>query len=138
MLIIPNARNVEREWKDRLKILKTVFGMTFIVVHTAVRSGSDALNAKTHDLIIADGDLIAIDNAERVAQQIKIQLLTWLGEWFLDITHGVPYLDYILVKNPNIELARSIFKEQIMKVDDVNDVTSLEIYYNATERTITV
>ena len=97
-----------------------------------------ALNAKTHDLIIADGDLIAIDNAERVAQQIKIQLLTWLGEWFLDITHGVPYLDYILVKNPNIELARSIFKEQIMKVDDVNDVTSLEIYYNATERTMTV
>ena len=95
-----------------------------------------ALNAKTHDLIIADGDLIAIDNAERVAQQIKIQLLTWLGEWFLDITHGVPYLDYILVKNPNIELARSIFKEQIMKVDDVDDVTSLEIYYNATERTM--
>ena len=97
-----------------------------------------ALNAKTHDLIIADGDLIAIDNAERVAQQIKIQLLTWLGEWFLDITHGVPYLDYILVKNPNIELARSIFKEQIMKVDDVDDVTSLEIYYNATERTMAV
>ena len=97
-----------------------------------------ALNAKTHDLIIADGDLIAIDNAERVAQQIKIQLLTWLGEWFLDITHGVPYLDYILVKNPNIELARSIFKEQIMKIDDVDDVTSLEIYYNATERTMTV
>lgn len=97
-----------------------------------------ALNAKTHDLIIADGDLIAIDNAERVAQQIKIQLLTWLGEWFLDITHGVLYLDYILVKNPNIELARSIFKEQIMKVDDVDDVTSLEIYYNATERTMAV
>lgn len=97
-----------------------------------------ALNAKTHDLIIAEGDLIAIDNAERVAQQIKIQLLTWLGEWFLDITHGVPYLDYILVKNPNIELARSIFKEQIMKVDDVDDVTSLEIYYNATERTMIV
>lgn len=97
-----------------------------------------ALNAKTHDLIITDGDLIAIDNAERVAQQIKIQLLTWLGEWFLDITHGVPYLDYILVKNPNIELARSIFKEQIMKVDDVNDVTSLEVYYNATERTMIV
>lgn len=97
-----------------------------------------ALNAKTHDLIIADGDLIAIDNAERVAQQIKIQLLTWLGEWFLDITHGVPYLDYILVKNPNIELARSIFKEQIMKVDDVDDVTSLEIYYNTTERTMAV
>lgn len=97
-----------------------------------------ALDAKKHDLIIADGDFIVIDNAERVAQQIKIQLLTWLGEWFLDTTHGVPYLDYILVKNPNLELIASIFREQIMKVDDVNYVNSLEIDYDAQTRTMTV
>ncbi len=97
-----------------------------------------ALDAKKHDLIIADGDFIVIDNAERVAQQIKIQLLTWLGEWFLDTTHGVPYLDYILVKNPNLELIASIFREQIMKVDDVDFVNSLEIDYNERERTMTV
>lgn len=97
-----------------------------------------ALDAKKHDLIIADGDFIVIDNAERVAQQIKIQLLTWLGEWFLDTTHGVPYLDYILVKNPNLELIASIFREQIMKVDDVDYVNSLEIDYDAQTRTMTV
>lgn len=97
-----------------------------------------ALDAKKHDLIIADGDFIVIDNAERVAQQIKIQLLTWLGEWFLDTTHGVPYLDYILVKNPNLELIASIFREQIMKVDDVDFVNSLEIDYNERERTMMV
>ena len=57
-----------------------------------------ALDAKTHDIVVtADSDVFFIDNAERVAQQIKIQLLTMLGEWFLDITHGVPYLEYILV-----------------------------------------
>lgn len=97
-----------------------------------------ALDAKKHDLIIVDGDFIVIDNAERVAQQIKIQLLTWLGEWFLDTTHGVPYLDYILVKNPNLELIASIFREQIMKVDDVDYVNSLEIDYDAQTRTMTV
>lgn len=97
-----------------------------------------ALDAKKHDLIIVDGDFIVIDNAERVAQQIKIQLLTWLGEWFLDTTHGVPYLDYILVKNPNLELIASIFREQIMKVDDVDHVNSLEIDYDAQTRTMTV
>lgn len=97
-----------------------------------------ALDAKTHDLILDDNDLIVIDNAERVAQQIKIQLLTWLGEWFLDTMHGVPYLDYILVKNPSLELIASIFREQIMKVDDVDCVNSLEIDYNAQTRTMTV
>lgn len=96
------------------------------------------LNAKTHDLIIDNGDLIVIDNAERVAQQIKIQLLTWAGEWFLDTRHGVPYLDYILVKNPNMELISSIFREQIMSVDDVDSVNSLEINYNAQTRTMVV
>lgn len=97
-----------------------------------------ALNAKSHDLIVNDADLMAIDNAERVAQQIKIQLLTWRGEWFLDTTHGVPYLDYILVKNLSIELIRSIFREQIMSVDDVNDVVDIEIDYDVKTRIMTV
>lgn len=98
-----------------------------------------ALNAKTHDIVItADSDVIFIDNAERVAQQIKIQLLTMLGEWFLDTTHGVPYLEYILVKNPNFELIRQIFKEQIRNVDDVEAVNSIDLDYNAQERKLIV
>lgn len=97
-----------------------------------------ALNAKSHDLIVNNADLMVIDNAERVAQQIKVQLLTWRGEWFLDTTHGVPYLDYILVKNPSIELIRSIFREQIMSVDDVSDVVNIEIEYDVKTRIMTV
>lgn len=97
-----------------------------------------ALDAGTHDLVIHDGDLLHIDNAERVAQQIKIQLLTWLGEWFLDTTHGVPYLEYILVKNPNFDLVRQIFREQILGVQDVDSIDELEIVYNPNQRTVKV
>lgn len=97
-----------------------------------------ALDAKKHDIILENGDIVFIDNAERVAQQIKIQLLTFLGEWFLDVTYGVPYLDYVLVKNPNFTLIRQIFWEQILKVEDVESVDSIEIEYNNSERTVTV
>lgn len=97
-----------------------------------------ALDAKKHDLIIKDGDFIHIDNAERVAQQIKVQLLTWYGEWFLDITHGVPYLEYILVKNPNFTLIRQVLIEQIQKVTDVDSVDSLEIEYDSKKREIKI
>ena len=98
-----------------------------------------ALDAKTHDIVVtADSDVFFIDNAERVAQQIKIQLLTMLGEWFLDITHGVPYLEYILVKNPNFELIRQILKEQIQNVDDVEAVNSLELDYDSHQRRLGV
>ena len=98
-----------------------------------------ALDAKTHDIVVtADSDVFFIDNAERVAQQIKIQLLTMLGEWFLDITHGVPYLEYILVKNPNFELIRQILKEQIQNVDDVEAVNGLELDYDSHQRRLSV
>ena len=92
-----------------------------------------ALNEKTHDLAL-NGDVMFIDNAERVAQQIKIQLLTFLGEWFLDVTHGVPYLDYVLIKNPNFTLIRELFREQILKVDGVSNLVSIDIDFESATR----
>ena len=92
-----------------------------------------ALDAKTHDLTL-NGDVLFIDNAERVAQQIKIQLLTFLGEWFLDVTHGVPYLDYVLIKNPNFTLIRELFREQILNVDGVSNLVSIDIDFNSATR----
>lgn len=97
-----------------------------------------ALDARTHDIVLVDGDMLFIDNAERVAQQIKIQLLTFYGEWYLDTTWGVPYLEYILVKNPNFTIIRQIFKEQILSVDDVKSVDSLQVEYDVQARTMKV
>lgn len=97
-----------------------------------------ALDSKSHDIIIRNGNIIFIDNAERVAQNIKIQLLTFYGEWFLDTTHGVPYLDYILVKNPNLTLVRQILREQILLVDDVNTVDNIDVQYDSQSRELIV
>ena len=57
-----------------------------------------ALNTANNDLVIKNNDLILIDNAERIAQQVLITLRFWLNEWFLDTRQGIPYLEYILVK----------------------------------------
>lgn len=97
-----------------------------------------ALHANDHDILIKDGDFLLIDNAERVAQQIKVKLLTFLGEWFLDTTWGVPYLEYILVKQPNQELIKQILSEQILSVDDVKSLNALELDYQVKVRTLTI
>ena len=97
-----------------------------------------ALHANDHDILIKDGDFLLIDNAERVAQQIKVKLLTFLGEWFLDTTWGVPYLEYILVKQPNQELIKQILSEQISSVDDVKSLNVLELDYQVKIRTLIV
>lgn len=97
-----------------------------------------ALHANDHDILIKDGDFLLIDNAERVAQQIKVKLLTFLGEWFLDNTWGVPYLEYILVKQPNQELIKQILSEQISSVDDVKSLNALELDYQVKVRTLII
>lgn len=97
-----------------------------------------ALHANDHDILIKDGDFLLIDNAERVSQQIKVKLLTFLGEWFLDTTWGVPYLEYILVKQPNQELIKQILSEQISSVDDVKSLNALELDYQVKIRTLIV
>lgn len=97
-----------------------------------------AMNVSTGDLVIQNGDLVLIDHAERVAQQILITLREWLGEWFLDTRDGVPYLEYILVKNPNENHIRQILMEKISGVEGVSTVTSMTLAMNNFSRTLAV
>lgn len=93
-----------------------------------------ALNVSTSDLVLQGNDLIIIDNAERVAQQVLITLRFWLNEWFLDTRQGVPYLECILVKNPNMSHIRQIITEQIQSVEGVRRIVSLDFDFRRVSR----
>lgn len=97
-----------------------------------------AMNINTNDLILKEKDLLLIDNAENVAQGIVIALRFWLGEWFLDTKQGVPYLERILVKNPNENHIRQILTEAIQAVPGVRKVVEMGLYYSAVERALVV
>lgn len=97
-----------------------------------------ALNVDNWDLVFHNNDLLLIDNAERIGQQIKITLQFWFEEWFLDTTQGVPYLQYICIKNPNLQHIRQIFREAIQSVPGVDSVTELTLNVNARERILSV
>lgn len=97
-----------------------------------------ALNIAKNDLVIQNNDLILIDNAERVAQQVLITLRFWLGEWFLDTREGVPYLEYVLVKNPNMSHIRQILTEKIQSVEGVKSIVSLDFDFRRVTRELYV
>lgn len=97
-----------------------------------------AMDVSTSDLIVQGGDLMIVDNAERVAQQVLITLREWLGEWFLKTSDGIPYLEYILVKNPNEAHIRQILTQAIESVEGVRDVTELDFTFNHVLRTLAV
>ena len=75
-----------------------------------------------------------INDADKVAQQIKMNLLTFLGEWFLDVTFGVPYLEEILVKNPRMASVETILRKHIASVPDVIRIDSLSIDWDRKTR----
>ena len=117
-----------------------------------------ALNRLDHDMVfhqvtgltnqanplIVSGDTVPkysiwpIDRADKVAQQIKMTLLTFLGEWFLDVTFGVPYLEEILIKNPRMSSIESIIRAHITSVPDVRRVTNLGLSIDHKTRILTV
>lgn len=97
-----------------------------------------ALDVKEWDLLTVDNDLLLIDNAERIAQQICITLKFWLSEWFLNKNDGVPYLERIMVKNPNMSHIRQILREKIMSVDGVDSVSALNLSLDEENRTLSV
>ena len=97
-----------------------------------------AMNMATGDLVLRDGDVLLINNAERVAQQILITLRFWLGEWFLDTKDGIPYLEYVLVKSPNLLHIRQIFTEAMEKVDGVKRVEEMNLAFDVKNRSLRV
>lgn len=97
-----------------------------------------AADINTSDIVLQNGDIMMIDDAARVAQQILITLRFWLGEWFLNTTEGTPYLEYILVKQPNMAHIRQILTEQIQSVEGVKSVTDMTLTFDQRERHLLV
>lgn len=97
-----------------------------------------AMDVSKGDIALKDNDILLIDNAKRVAQQVLITLREWRGEWFLKTADGVPYLEYILVKNPNIAHVRQVLTEAIEGVEGVKKCTELDLQFNRVLRTLSV
>lgn len=94
-------------------------------------------------LLGADGDLVIsgrgdIALGDSVAQKIRIRLLWFEGEWRWDTDEGLPYMDELFVKNPDVDSFESLIREKIFEVDEVTEVKEVLVDYDRQERTATV
>ena len=96
------------------------------------------LDPISHDLTINGFDLVILDGAERVRQNLKIKLKLWRGEWFLDTNFGTPYLESILGKQLTLSGAVAALKKSILEVDGVEAITRFEFTFNRSARTLDV
>lgn len=91
----------------------------------------DILLGKDGDLHFSKGDIVLKNS---VSQKINIRLRWFLGEWRWDEDVGLPYFDELLIKKPRIDYFEELIREEIFNVDEVTEVTSVSISYDAATR----
>lgn len=92
----------------------------------------DILLTGSGDLKITDSGDIELTNSVR--QAILIRLRWFLGEWRFGPEAGLPYLEEILIKNPNIVRCIELFRGAILSVEEVRNVENMTLDINSSTR----
>ncbi len=93
-----------------------------------------ALRIPKGDLALKDRSPYRISGPEYATQRITVTLDFFLAEWFLDTRQGVPYFRDVLIKNPNSETVRSVFRRAILKTPGIVAVPKLTYELDAANR----
>lgn len=91
-----------------------------------------------NDIILSGTGFKRVDGAEYVAQKIRSKLQLIYGESTLDTTAGIDYFSDIFVKPVDLPMVASIFKENIIETDGVNELLTFDYDLDTTERHLTI
>lgn len=91
------------------------------------------------DLKLIDGDLVLTSDADTrgthyVLQSVMQRLRMQRGEWFLNQTLGVPYLQQIFAKNPDIAQIEDTLRQVILSTPGVLSILRFETLFTRANR----
>jgi hypothetical protein len=87
------------------------------------------LDPATWDLVLdANGNIAVAEPPYALAQDAASAILTYLGECYYDTTIGVPWLQQIFGKKPNLSLVRQQLVDAAKTVPDVQSAT---VYFSS-------
>ncbi len=94
------------------------------------------LETVDRDFAMYEGGLVLVRDARAIAQKVENRFRFFLGEWFLDLREGVPYLQDILIKGPSIGVIRQLFLKVVTSTPGMADVVDFDMQYDAPSRTL--
>lgn len=98
-----------------------------------------ALDEATNDLFLrSDGSLATVRDAEAVGQHGRQRLQTFSGEWFLDTTAGVPWLDQVMGRQYDPAIAESVVKAELLDTDGIEEITSFSVSFDRETRGVII
>jgi len=101
------------------------------------------LNDETGDVLLSTTNTITTPTfttttSENLAQRLVIRLQTFRNEWFLDGTIGIDYFNQIAGKNRSKAAVDAIIQAEILKEQEVLQITAYSSVVDKTTRKITI
>lgn len=91
-----------------------------------IRLNQDPLSPSYGDLLIENGNVTLVDGKDAIVQHVLQRLRTFQEEWFLDITVGIPYLQQIMVKNPDLNKVDALIINEILGTPGITELLSFQ------------
>jgi len=90
------------------------------------------------DIALEQNQIVLAFGEDAIEQQLRTRLRFFFEEWFLDQRAGIPYYREILIKNPNLQLVRSIYKEAIESTPGIDSADSIQLSIDGATRTLSL
>lgn len=88
----------------------------------------------TGDYVFGNGQLdFLINSPEAVAQAVETYLRLWLGEWFLNLNDGTPWLEGVFGYNSQDEADQTLI-QTVLGIQGVQDLTNWKSTVNPVTR----
>ncbi len=97
-----------------------------------------AVDQITGDLVVEAFDLKIERSLEAIAQELRLRLRFFLGEWYLDRTFGVPYYQTVFQKPADAAILDSVFKDAILATPGVVRLETFSIDFDGPSRLLSV
>lgn len=82
-----------------------------------------------------NGNIATADGLEGLRQKVRQKLRLFQGEWFLDITAGVPYFQDVFVRQTTAGLVAQILNNEILEEPETVEITTFTADINPDTRT---
>ena len=97
------------------------------------------LDEVTDDIVVVNNDLVFTEGVDSRRQHLEIRLRTFLTEWFLDTTVGVPFIQQLFEKkNPDNLLINAVLRPEIEKTPGITAINSISFDVNRATRLLQV
>lgn len=90
------------------------------------------------DIKITNNQVLLNEGAEAIRQHLLTRFQLFFGEWFLDITEGVPWYQDILIKKPAFSVVQEILKDVILDTPGVLELRSFNLDFTAQTRQLSL